>query len=328
MEERIAGVAHNAPLPAGLIQRVPLNEKLILAFVLAFLESSNLPAQLLVNGGYVRDLLLGKRPDDLDVSLCLRDCAEHVNIETVMGGLGDFAEARPDLAISNVQITTILSDTAKNKNVDTAKAFMTVHSSGGGTERIEVDFMPTIGVETYDELDRVPLRDVRGTPEEDALRRDLTIGAMLLHVTRGGNADTGASSPRTRAEAEAARLEWRLLDFYGGLDDLRAGVLRAPFPQSRPLTDVFDEVLRTSDELALAEELSIRRAGVPPPPPAPTAGTSPSPDALAGAPQALGLPGLPAVSSAPVAQAVRLPGGVSTTAVLHNERYGVGPDDD
>ena len=40
--------------------------------VLAFLKEQRLPAQLLVNGGYVRDLLLGKTPDDLDLSLCLR----------------------------------------------------------------------------------------------------------------------------------------------------------------------------------------------------------------------------------------------------------------
>ena len=49
-----------------------------------------------VNGGYVRDLLLGKRPDDLDVSLCLRDCAEDVTIENVMAELHGFAESRPE----------------------------------------------------------------------------------------------------------------------------------------------------------------------------------------------------------------------------------------
>ena len=32
---------------------------------------------------------------------------------------------------------------------------------GFPAERIEVDFMPTIGEEQYDDTDRVPLRDVR-----------------------------------------------------------------------------------------------------------------------------------------------------------------------
>ena len=42
-------------------------------------------------------------------------------------------------------MTTILSDTSKDKNVDTAKAHLTV---GEAQERIEVDLMPTIGEET------------------------------------------------------------------------------------------------------------------------------------------------------------------------------------
>ena len=46
--------------------------------------SQGLPAQLLVNGGYVRDLLLGKAPDDLDVSLCLRECAPDVTLARIM----------------------------------------------------------------------------------------------------------------------------------------------------------------------------------------------------------------------------------------------------
>jgi hypothetical protein len=140
-----------------------------------------LPAQLLVNGGYVRDLLLGKKPDDLDLSLCLRACAAEVTFDSVMKGIEAFVNRRPDLNVSSVNVTTILSDTSKDKNVDTAKAHLLV---GSPPERIEVDFMPTIGEEQYDEFDRVPLRDVRGTAEQDALRRDLTIGAMMLEISR------------------------------------------------------------------------------------------------------------------------------------------------
>lgn len=205
--------------------RVPPSEKLILNFVLSYLEAENLPAQLLVNGGYVRDLLLGKTPDDLDLSLCLRECPPHVTIDSLLQELAGFAIRRPELNVSSVNVTTILSDTSKDKNVDTAKCHMYV---GTPPERIEVDFMPTIGEETYDEKDRVPLRDVRGTPEQDALRRDLTIGAMLLQISRGeGVAPPTMSAPSHAASASEA-LSWRLLDFYGGLADLRAGVLRSP----------------------------------------------------------------------------------------------------
>ena len=92
--------------------------------------------------------------------------------------------------VHHVQIATILSDTSKDKNVDTAKAMMRVGGGGGTAEKIEVDVMPTIGEEVYDETDRVPTRDVRGTPEQDALRRDLTIGmlhAANLHPLFGGD---------------------------------------------------------------------------------------------------------------------------------------------
>ena len=180
----LSGVSHGEVLPSAVTERVPHREKIVLAFVLAFLEARSIPAQLLVNGGYVRDLLLGKTPDDLDLSLCLRDCAPDVTIDSVMGGLSHFAAAHSEHCVTAVKVSTILSDASKDKNVDTAKALVTVGGGVGRPERVEVDFMPTIGEETYDESDRVPLRDVRGTPEQDALRRDLTIGAMLLHVTQ------------------------------------------------------------------------------------------------------------------------------------------------
>lgn len=135
-EQAAGGISHNALLPSALVERVPHSEKLVLGFIISYLEAARLPAQLLVNGGYVRDLLLGEKPDDLDLSLCLRDCAEDVTIGTVTEGLKTFAAERPDLAITAVQVTTILSDTSKDKNVDTAKAHMSVGPSG---ERIEVD---------------------------------------------------------------------------------------------------------------------------------------------------------------------------------------------
>ena len=197
----------------------------MLAFVLAFLEARSIPAQLLVNGGYVRDLLLGKTPDDLDLSLCLRDCAPDVTIDSVMGGLSHFAAAHSEHCVTAVKVSTILSDASKDKNVDTAKALVTVGGGVGRPERVEVDFMPTIGEETYDESDRVPLRDVRGTPEQDALRRDLTIGAMLLHVTQ--------PSPGARAPPPPTRYSGASSTTTAASPTCAPGVLRSPFPRGR-----------------------------------------------------------------------------------------------
>jgi uncharacterized membrane protein YgcG len=253
-------VSHAELLPAELVAKVPHREKLVLSFVLSYLEANSLPAQLLVNGGYVRDLLLGKPPDDLDLSLCLRDCDPSVSVATVMHGLPGFARERPELNVSSVAITTILSDTSKDKNVDTAKAHMLV---GSPAERLEVDFMPTIGDETYDEFDRVPQRDVRGTPEQDALRRDLTIGAMLLHVFHSpGSMPTAPGGSGCSPDEAADAMGWRLLDYYGGLADLQAHVLRSPYPVGADIDLVRASVLRSEEEVELARKLRI--IGFPP----------------------------------------------------------------
>ena len=167
---RTAPLAHRSVLPRALTASlISSSEQLAIAFVLSFLEDERLRAPLLISGGYVRDLLLGVPPADLDLSICLANSPCEVTIAVIVDGLPAFARRRPDLGVSEVSITTALSDTARGKEVDTAKVRMVV-----GGESLNVDFMPTIGTETYDAADRVPCRDGRGTPEQDALRRDLT----------------------------------------------------------------------------------------------------------------------------------------------------------
>ena len=48
--KHIAGVSHGAVLPDSLVERVPIIEKLILSFVLEFLESTALPASGVASG--------------------------------------------------------------------------------------------------------------------------------------------------------------------------------------------------------------------------------------------------------------------------------------
>ena len=52
-----------------------------------------------------------------------------------------FARRRPELNVSSVKVMNILSDASKEKNIDTAKAYLGV---GEPAVRIEVDFVPTI----------------------------------------------------------------------------------------------------------------------------------------------------------------------------------------
>ena len=59
------------------------------------------------------------------------------------------------------------------------------------------------------------------------------------------------------AHAAADAMRWRLLDYYGGLADLRDGVLRSPYPSGRPAAQVFAEVIRSRHEQELAAQLGL-----------------------------------------------------------------------
>ena len=326
-------LAHMEPLPRLARQLISPRDRLILSFVLEYLQTSSLglsDVALHISGGYVRDLLLGRKSDDLDLSLCLRELHPNITIDTVACGMPDFALERPDLGIELVEVITCLSEASRGKSVDAAQVRITISS---WEEPTIVDLMPTIGKETYDANDRIPRRDVRGTAEEDTLRRDLTICALLLRVTRmevaqgagaGLKGVTGAAwvnganglngmnditssslgkgdgaglltfpgqlaSPLlpgqsiealaaelerrldgewvaakcanfnkcVAAAATAASLQFRLLDFHGGVEDLQARVLRSPYPRHRSLSDVWEEVILSPAERQLADRLGL-----------------------------------------------------------------------
>ena len=118
---RTAKLTHDSVLPRALTSGlIRPGDQRVLEMVLSYLEQEGLPAQLLISGGYVRDLLLGVPPDDLDLSICLCDCPPHVTIATIVEGLPAFVARRPELDVAEVAITTSLSDSAKGKAMDTA----------------------------------------------------------------------------------------------------------------------------------------------------------------------------------------------------------------
>merc|ERR1719353_1429421 len=59
------------------------------------------------------------------------------------------------------------------------------------------------------------------------------------------------------ARANAQALQYLLLDYHGGLADLRARVLRSPMPAHTPLEGVWREVIATREERALAARVGI-----------------------------------------------------------------------
>lgn len=257
---------HGAILPDTLAARIPDAEARILSFILAFLRHCGVAAPLLVVGGYVRDLLLGKMPDDLDLAICLAECPADITVAALVERMPDFAVERPDLYIEQIKITTILSDEAKNKQLDTVKCHFTVKKSSDDStslsERIEVDIMPTIGEEIYDDDTRVPRRNERGTIDADALRRDLTIGALFLQVEQRESPKPSALVHAAKNEnALSPKLLLRLMDFYGGIADLSHGVLRSPVPRkgSPELAQQMECLLSDSADAALMQNLGIVR---------------------------------------------------------------------
>jgi len=232
-------VRHGEELSEEYTCRIPKTDAEILRFFLCFLADQGLSdVPVFINGGYVRDLLLGKEPDDLDLTLCLRDCAPEVTVAALLDEMKPYVEQRPEFGLTEFKNATILSNESKDKQLDTFKA----HFTNTAGVKTEVDVMPTIGEETYSDHNRVPVRDQRGLPEEDALRRDLTIGALLMRV---------------RSSESSTALRYELFDFYGGVTDIERGVLRSPCPVDRKPAEVEEAVLRTPEEKELAKSLGI-----------------------------------------------------------------------
>ena len=191
------------PLPPSSACLISSSDRLILSFMLAYISEQEAAGALRgvdlhISGGYVRDLLLGRPSDDLDLSLCLRDCPPDVTVDRIAAELPAFAVRRPELAVENVEVVTAFSNAAQSKSIDAAQVRMRVAGAA-----YLVDLMPTIGEETYDDADRIPKRDGRGTAEQDALRRDLTIGAMLLRVAVPPGSARASAAPPLRAPPTA-----------------------------------------------------------------------------------------------------------------------------
>lgn len=123
-------------------------------------------------GGCVRDLVLGREPQDFDISTDARP--------------NQLLQLFPRAQLVGAQFGVMLVD-----GVEVA-TFRSDHAYQDGRHPSEVTF----------ETD----------PRQDVLRRDFTINALLLNPS----------------EVESGtKLESRIVDYVGGLADLRAGIIRA-----------------------------------------------------------------------------------------------------
>eukprot|EP01029_Cantina_marsupialis_P009051 TRINITY_DN2120_c0_g1_i3.p1 TRINITY_DN2120_c0_g1~~TRINITY_DN2120_c0_g1_i3.p1 ORF type:complete len:438 (+),score=84.70 TRINITY_DN2120_c0_g1_i3:82-1395(+) len=127
-----------------------------------------------VAGGWVRDKLLGKESDDIDIAFDtitgneFAECLQKYEKET--------ADSPTAFRLGNIAL--IKANPDQSKHLETAN----VHIKTGDLT-IDIDFVH-LRAEDYVTESRIPEIKI-GTPKEDALRRDLTINALFYNINTG-----------------------------------------------------------------------------------------------------------------------------------------------
>jgi poly(A) polymerase len=170
-------------------------------------------------GGCVRDLVLGREPADYDV-------ATDATPEEVMR---IFPETYAVGAQFGVVLVPTKDDTTSDAGESTKDESESAHGTGHDRENVKVsgqECLPHTGtrcgaIEVATFRSDIGYSDGRHPdevrfskdPQEDVARRDFTINGMMLDITPDG--------------ALPDPIRNGILDFVGGQEDLRAGVIRA-----------------------------------------------------------------------------------------------------
>ena len=155
--------------------------------VLYRLHQSNYIAYLV--GGSVRDLLLGRRPKDFDIGTS----AHPYQIKKLFRNCWIIGRR---FRLAHVRFGTKTIEVATFRRPVTLEELAAAEQPQGDE--------PAPPVEAEEGPDRLVHRDnTFGTPEEDAFRRDFTINALFYDIAT-----------------------FSIIDYTGGLDDLRAGLVR------------------------------------------------------------------------------------------------------
>ena len=178
--------------------------------------AGELGVRAFVIGGYVRDCFLGVPNKDIDIVVEMPGQAGHDE------GAGHDGEVRPGILLAEAIGGKTHAKVSVFKNFGTA--MLKYHG-------IEVEFVGA-RKESYHRDSRKPIVE-DGTLEEDQLRRDFTINAMAFSLQKE---DYGA-----------------LIDPFGGIRDLAAGIIRTPL---EPQQTYSDDPLRMLRAIRFAARLS------------------------------------------------------------------------
>jgi len=189
--------------------------------VLYRLHQSNYIAYLV--GGSVRDLLLGRSPKDFDIGTSAHPYQVKRLFKNcwIIGRRFRLAHVR--FGPKTIEVATFRRQLSAQE----------LEVGDGQAHGVPLDNAPDPADESGHHGDRLLHRDnTFGTPEEDAFRRDFTINALFY--------DIGTFS---------------IIDYTGGLQDLRDGVVRSI---GDPVERVQEDPVRMLRSVAMAARLGFR----------------------------------------------------------------------
>jgi poly(A) polymerase len=211
--------------------------------VLYRLHQSHYTAYLV--GGSVRDLLLGRKPKDFDIGTSahpyevkklFRNCwiiGRRFRLAHVRFGAKTVEVATFRRLVTAEELATAADEAAAALAQEAAETAPLIEESIETPEAPAVDVRASShGAEHSAARDRLVHRDnTFGTPEEDAFRRDFTINALFYDIAT-----------------------FSLIDYTGGLDDLRAGLIRSI---GDPLERFQEDPVRMLRAVAFASRLGF-----------------------------------------------------------------------
>ncbi|KAF8104950.1 hypothetical protein N665_0165s0036 [Sinapis alba] len=165
------GEEKQSKLSVELKEKIDLNEKEREIFdrLLGTIRFCNLDTQLRVAGGWVRDKLLGRDSDDIDIAI------DNMSGSEFLDKLKEYLSSRDE----QVQGDTVIErNPDQSKHLETAK--MRIYDQW-------IDFV-NLRCEEYTENSRIPTMKF-GTAKEDAYRRDLTINSLFYNLNTGSVED-------------------------------------------------------------------------------------------------------------------------------------------
>jgi tRNA nucleotidyltransferase/poly(A) polymerase len=200
-----------------LPQSLPESEQKLFEFILA--ATKHLDVTLRVAGGWVRDKMLGKPSDDIDITIETPSDKPYITGEQLATVI-----AQATHAAQHPHVSVIKTNPEKSKHIETAQVTVMGH-------QLEFCHLRKDDYSVCSSVQRTPAVAV-ATPLEDAQRRDFTCNALFYNLHTG-----------------------MVEDFVGGLSDLKARRLRCPL---EPQETFCDDPLRMLRGVRFAGRLGFR----------------------------------------------------------------------